>query len=424
MEAILPQCALLSARALLPEGRGQMEQGDGWYPDPSGRNEQVYFSQGRPTHKYNNGVVEEYTETITEFGSQTLTTSPSDAASSPQAVTPPGWYPDPYNGDLVRFWDGAQWTAETRQQAVGPTAAVPIEQASQPSPASQEWQPSPGAHASPASQEWQPSPASQEWQPSSGAQASPAWQGPGPQGAHAAQQGQPGAGNPNTGQAPIVSSYQPQAASPYSRPEEAFGHPNQQNLNQQNLNQQSLNQQSPNQQSPNQQGRPQESANQIGAAQATQASQTPAGWYPDPSRQGGERYWDGAAWTQHYRSASTKGPVGKIRNPWAVIGLSIVTLGIYGLYWQYATFKEMKDYSGVGIGGGLGLLLAFLVGIVNAFLMPSEVGNIYASEGREKPVSGTTGFWIFLPIAGAVVLILKTQGALNRLWEAHGATKA
>jgi|GEM_PF-5393889 len=52
------------------------------------------------------------------------------------------------------------------------------------------------------------------------------------------------------------------------------------------------------------------------------------------------------------------GDVGKVRDPWIVILLSIVTIGIYALYWQYATFKEMKDYSGQGIGGGLGLRVA------------------------------------------------------------------
>ncbi len=28
-------------------------------------------------------------------------------------------------------------------------------------------------------------------------------------------------------------------------------------------------------------------------------TQTPAGWYPDPSQAGQQRYWDGTAWTEH-----------------------------------------------------------------------------------------------------------------------------
>ena len=46
---------------------------------------------------------------------------------------------------------------------------------------------------------------------------------------------------------------------------------------------------------------------------------------------------------------------GKVRNVLAPVGLSIITLGIYGLYWQYATFQEMKDHSNQGIGGVLDL---------------------------------------------------------------------
>jgi hypothetical protein len=120
----------------------------------------------------------------------------------------------------------------------------------------------------------------------------------------------------------------------------------------------------------------------------------------------------------------TYGSLGKIRSPGIVILLSIVTLGIYGLYWQYSTFKEMKDHTGQGIGGGVGLLLAILLGIVNVFLMPAEVGNMYAAEGQVKPISGVSGFWVFLPIVGSFIWIFKVQGNLNRYWAAHGGIPA
>jgi len=115
---------------------------------------------------------------------------------------------------------------------------------------------------------------------------------------------------------------------------------------------------------------------------------------------------------------------GKIRSPWVVLGLGSITLGIYSIFWQYAIFKEMKDYSGTGIGGGLGLVFAIFLGIVNVFLMPSEVGNLYAAEGQTKPVTGVTGFWVLLPIIGGFVWLWKVQGYLNQYWLSQGGTKA
>lgn len=112
------------------------------------------------------------------------------------------------------------------------------------------------------------------------------------------------------------------------------------------------------------------------------------------------------------------GRVGKVRNPWAVIGLSIITLGIYFLYWTYSVFQEMKDNTGDGIGGVAGLLIGIFIGIVNGFLLPSEIGNAYAKSGRQKPVSGVTGFWLFLPLIGFIVWVVKVQGALNDRWQA------
>ena len=125
---------------------------------------------------------------------------------------------------------------------------------------------------------------------------------------------------------------------------------------------------------------------------------------------------------QQFRTVAPTGVLGQPRRPWVVAVLTMITLGIYGIYWQYATFKEMNDYSGQGIGGVLALIFALLVGIVNIFLLPAELANLYMREGQSAPVSVTTGFWIFLPIVGWFIWVVKIQRALNRFWVAHGAT--
>ncbi len=103
----------------------------------------------------------------------------------------------------------------------------------------------------------------------------------------------------------------------------------------------------------------------------------------------------------------------------AVILLTIITIGIYGLYWQYASFKELKDYSGVGVGGAVGLILAIFIGIVNWFLLPSEVSNLFKRDAQEPPVSGLTGFWLLLPLIGFIIWVIKVQGHLNEFWSSH-----
>jgi hypothetical protein len=115
-----------------------------------------------------------------------------------------------------------------------------------------------------------------------------------------------------------------------------------------------------------------------------------------------------------------RGPVGKVRNPAFVIVISIITLGIYFLYWTYQVFREMKDNTGQGVGGPIGLVIGIIIGVVNLFLIPSEVGNMYAGAGQPKPVSGLTGFWNLIPLVGPIIWVVKVQGALNRRWESAG----
>jgi hypothetical protein len=119
--------------------------------------------------------------------------------------------------------------------------------------------------------------------------------------------------------------------------------------------------------------------------------------------------------------AGGTGAIGEMRKPLTVVLLSIVTLGIYALWWYYRNFEDMKQSSGEGIGGLLGLLFAIFCGIIAAFLLPEEVGNLYAREGKEKPCNWLTAFWNLIPIAGGIIYIYKVQNRLNDYWAPRGA---
>jgi hypothetical protein len=124
----------------------------------------------------------------------------------------------------------------------------------------------------------------------------------------------------------------------------------------------------------------------------------------------------------HQQWAQPAGPLGRIRPTGIAILLCIVTIGIYTLVYYFKTHEEMKRHSGQGLGGGLALVIALIFGIASPFLLSSEVGNLYERAGRAKPVSGVTGLWLLLPIAGPIVWFVKTNGALNSSWRSLGAS--
>ena len=89
--------------------------------------------------------------------------------------------------------------------------------------------------------------------------------------------------------------------------------------------------------------------------------------------------------------ASNSGPLGQPRGIGFAILMAIITLGIYTLYWVFKTQDEVKNHSGQGVGGVLGLVIYIVVGIVTWFLVPSEVGKMYQQDGRPAPFSGLDG---------------------------------
>ncbi len=122
--------------------------------------------------------------------------------------------------------------------------------------------------------------------------------------------------------------------------------------------------------------------------------------------------------------AAPQGPAGKVRSTGVAILLFIVTAGIYGWFYYFATHEEMKKHTGEGLGGIVALLLAIFVSPVSPYLHSHEVGDLYGRRGQEKPVSALTGLWYFPGIfilVGPIVWFVKTNGALNAYWRSVGA---
>lgn len=117
-------------------------------------------------------------------------------------------------------------------------------------------------------------------------------------------------------------------------------------------------------------------------------------------------------------------PVGKLRSPLTVVLLSLVTLGIYAIYWNYEMFKETNEFDGEGMTGIVGLLISLFCSVVAIFLIPWQVGECRKRAGMTERVSAINGLWVILPLIGWIVWVYQVQGASNELWEANGAVAA
>jgi hypothetical protein len=113
-----------------------------------------------------------------------------------------------------------------------------------------------------------------------------------------------------------------------------------------------------------------------------------------------------------------RGPLGRRENIWLLVLWSVLTLGLYGIYWVYKSQEEIKVHTGEGVGGVVGAVIYVFVGVITLFLLPIEIQRMYQRDGRQSPVSAVTAFWFLLL---AVPWYVKCQGALNDYWEAKGA---
>lgn len=115
----------------------------------------------------------------------------------------------------------------------------------------------------------------------------------------------------------------------------------------------------------------------------------------------------------------------KVRNPWAVALLPLVTLGIYHLVWWYKVNKELKGF-GEAKGYDLGqnptnsLLALFPGGII---IVPALITYWRGTKrimgaaklANKEPVNGWLSIILYLLLAPAFWAYL--QVSLNHVWE-------
>jgi hypothetical protein len=115
----------------------------------------------------------------------------------------------------------------------------------------------------------------------------------------------------------------------------------------------------------------------------------------------------------------------KVRSPWAVALLPIITLGVYHVVWWYKINKELKAYGeakGYDLGQNptnsvLALVPGFLIIIpplVSYWRGTERVQNASKISSRE-PVSGWIALILYLLISPAMFAYL--QVSLNNVWE-------
>jgi hypothetical protein len=118
----------------------------------------------------------------------------------------------------------------------------------------------------------------------------------------------------------------------------------------------------------------------------------------------------------------------KLRNPLGVVGLSIITLGVYYAFWWYFINREMRDFGrarGTDLGQNpgnsvLALTLGALVivpAIVTLWRTCDRIQRAQETAGVDRPASGPIIF-ILLLIIGPVG-IWYAQNELNKAWQAQ-----
>ncbi len=118
----------------------------------------------------------------------------------------------------------------------------------------------------------------------------------------------------------------------------------------------------------------------------------------------------------------------KIRNPLGVLGLGLITLGIYHLFWWYFVNREMADYGQAnGVDLGDNPVLSVLAVTLGALIIIPPFVSLWRTLRRiERAQNHALGsnnigvillfILIFIPLVNLAVFPVM-QSNLNQVWE-------
>jgi len=118
----------------------------------------------------------------------------------------------------------------------------------------------------------------------------------------------------------------------------------------------------------------------------------------------------------------------KLRNPLGVVGLSLITLGIYYIFWWYFINREMRDFgrarnTDLGQNPGNSVLaitlgaLIIVPALVSLWRTSDRIQRSQETAGVERGANGPIIFILLLLIGP--VGIWYAQSELNKAWEAQ-----
>ncbi|MEI7884059.1 MAG: DUF4234 domain-containing protein [Clostridia bacterium] len=115
---------------------------------------------------------------------------------------------------------------------------------------------------------------------------------------------------------------------------------------------------------------------------------------------------------------------GRVREPLQVLLLSIITCGIYFLYWLYITADEIRVYlQDESINPGMELLLSIICFpyVIYWFYKFGKLAGTAQAKAGEMVDDNSTLFILLaifgLTIVGAMIM----QGQLNKVWTKNSA---